>query len=44
MAQGCLWEYHVPLSLPCGPHLPKPSGHMSGSSPGALLVCLFNVK
>jgi hypothetical protein len=27
MAQGCLWEYHVPLSSPCGPHLPKPSGH-----------------
>jgi hypothetical protein len=25
--QGCLWEYHVPLSSPCGPHLPKPSGH-----------------
>jgi hypothetical protein len=20
-------EYHVLLSLPCGPHLPKPSGH-----------------
>jgi hypothetical protein len=25
-AQGCLWEYHVPLSSPCGPHLPKPPG------------------
>jgi hypothetical protein len=25
-AQGCLWEYRVPLSSPCGPHLPKPSG------------------
>jgi hypothetical protein len=25
LAQGCLWEYHVPLSSPC-PHLPKPSG------------------
>jgi hypothetical protein len=35
LAQGCLWEYHVSLSSPCGPwlgtpcglHLPKPSGH-----------------
>jgi hypothetical protein len=26
LAQGCLWEYHVSLSSPCGPHLPKPSG------------------
>jgi hypothetical protein len=26
LAQGCLWEYHVPLSSPCGPRLPKPSG------------------
>jgi hypothetical protein len=26
LAQGCLWEYRVPLSLPCGPRLPKPSG------------------
>jgi hypothetical protein len=26
LAQGCLWEYCVPLSSPCGPHLPKPSG------------------
>jgi hypothetical protein len=25
LAQGCLWEYHVPLNSPC-PHLPKPSG------------------
>jgi hypothetical protein len=24
LVQGCPWEYHVPLSLPC-PHLPKPS-------------------
>jgi hypothetical protein len=23
---GCLWEYRVPLSSPCGPRLPKPSG------------------
>jgi hypothetical protein len=26
LAQGCLWEYCVPLSSPCGPHLPKTSG------------------
>jgi hypothetical protein len=26
LAQGCLWEYHVPLSSPCGLHLPKSSG------------------
>jgi hypothetical protein len=26
LAQGCLWKYHVPLSSPCGPRLPKPSG------------------
>jgi hypothetical protein len=26
LAQGCLWEYRVPLSSPCGPRLPKPSG------------------
>jgi hypothetical protein len=27
LAQGCLWKYHVPLSSPCGLHLPKLSGH-----------------
>jgi hypothetical protein len=26
LAQGCLWGYCVPLSSPCGPRLPKPSG------------------
>jgi hypothetical protein len=26
LAQGCLWEYHVLLSSPCGLCLPKPSG------------------
>jgi hypothetical protein len=26
LAQGCLWEYCVPLSSPCGPCLPKLSG------------------
>jgi hypothetical protein len=27
LAQDCLWEYHMPLSSPCGLHLSKPSGH-----------------
>jgi hypothetical protein len=26
LAQGCLWEYCVPLSSSCDLHLPKPSG------------------
>jgi hypothetical protein len=26
LAQDCLWEYHMPLSSPCGLRLPKPSG------------------
>jgi hypothetical protein len=26
LAQGCLWEYHMLLSSPCGPCLPKQSG------------------
>jgi hypothetical protein len=26
LAQGCLWGYCVPLSSPCGPRLPRPSG------------------
>jgi hypothetical protein len=26
LAQGCLWEYRVPLSSPCGRRLPKLSG------------------
>jgi hypothetical protein len=25
LAQHCLWEYHVPLSSPCGLRLPKQS-------------------
>jgi hypothetical protein len=40
LAQGCLWEYRIPLSSPCGLCLPKPSGR----GPGALLVSPFNVK
>jgi hypothetical protein len=27
LAQDYLWEYRMPLSSPCGPCLPKPSGH-----------------
>jgi hypothetical protein len=27
LAQGCLCEYHMPLSSPCGLCLPKQSGH-----------------
>jgi hypothetical protein len=27
LAQGCLWEYRMPLSSPCGLHLPMLSGH-----------------
>jgi hypothetical protein len=27
LAKGCLWMYRVPLTSPCGPRLPKPSGH-----------------
>jgi hypothetical protein len=27
LAQGCLWVYHMPLSSPCGLHLPKRFGH-----------------
>jgi hypothetical protein len=26
LTHGCLWEYRMPLSSPCGLHLPKPSG------------------
>jgi hypothetical protein len=32
LAQGCLWEYHIPLSSPCL-RLPKLSGQ-HGSPPG----------
>jgi hypothetical protein len=44
LAQGCLWKYHVPLSSPCGLHLPEPSGHRRLAALGALLVSPFNVK
>jgi hypothetical protein len=26
LAQGCVWKYHIPISSPCGPRLPKLSG------------------
>jgi hypothetical protein len=26
LSQVCLWEYHMPVSSPCGLHLPKQSG------------------
>jgi hypothetical protein len=38
LVQGCLWEYHVPLSSPCGLHFPSCLGtgvcQQRGSSPG----------
>jgi hypothetical protein len=36
LAQGCLWEYRVLLSSPCGLHFPKQSGHWPG-------VCIFKL-
>jgi hypothetical protein len=42
LAQGCLWEYHVLLSSPCGLHLSKLSGHWH--LVGALLVSPFDVE
>jgi hypothetical protein len=44
LAQGCLWEYHIPLSSPCGLHLPTHLGAAVWRQPGALLVSPFNVK
>jgi hypothetical protein len=39
LAQGCLWEYCVPISSPCGPHLPKSSGrgHLAARGPSWFL-------
>jgi hypothetical protein len=34
LAQGCLWEYHIPLSSLCGPRLPKLSGCGRLAAPG----------
>jgi hypothetical protein len=44
LTQGCLWKYHVPLSLPC-PCLPKQSGCQSlAAAQGALVISPFNMK
>jgi hypothetical protein len=39
LAQGCLWEYHVLVSLPCGLCLPKLSGswHLAAWGPSWFL-------
>jgi hypothetical protein len=39
LAQGCLWKYRIPLSTPCGPCLPKPSGcgHLVAQGPSWFL-------
>jgi hypothetical protein len=44
LAQGCLWEYCMPLSSPCGPCLPKPSGHCHLASAQEPSWSPFNVK
>jgi hypothetical protein len=44
LAPGCLWEYRLPLSSPCGLHLPSRLGAAIWRQPGALLVSPFNVK
>jgi hypothetical protein len=38
LAQGCLWEYCIPLSSPCL-HLPMPSGrgHLEARGPSWFL-------
>jgi hypothetical protein len=42
LTQGCLWEYHVPLSSLCGPRLPKPSEHqhLVAAWGASLFLCL----
>jgi hypothetical protein len=42
LAQGCLWEYCVPLSSPCGLRLPKPSGccHLVAAREPSWFLCL----
>jgi hypothetical protein len=44
VAKDCLWKYQVPLSSPCGPHLPKPSGRRQLAVAQSLLVSPFNMK
>jgi hypothetical protein len=41
LTQGCLWKYHVPLSSPCGPHLPKPSRlrHLAAAQGATWFLC-----
>jgi hypothetical protein len=42
LAQGCLCEYHVPLSSPWGPCHPKPSGcwHLAAAWEPSWFLCL----
>jgi hypothetical protein len=44
LAQGCLWEYRMTLSSPCGLLFPTIWALLSGGGAGALLVSLFNVE
>jgi hypothetical protein len=44
LAQGCPWEYHVPLSSPCGLLLPKPSGCCRLVAAWESSWFLFNMK
>jgi hypothetical protein len=44
LAQGCLWEYCVPLSSPCVCVFPSHLVLPPGCGTGALLVSPFNVK
>jgi hypothetical protein len=43
LAQGCLWEYHIPLSSLCGLHLPKPSGccRLAAAQEPSWFLCLM---
>jgi hypothetical protein len=43
LAQDCLWEYRMPLSSPCGPRLPKPSGccHLAVAQGPSWFLCLM---
>jgi hypothetical protein len=43
LAQGCQWEYCVPLSSPCGLHLPKLSGcwHLVAVWEPSWFLCLM---
>jgi hypothetical protein len=44
LAQGCLWEYRMPLSSPCGLRLPKWPWSWCLAVAEALLVSPFNMK